>query len=260
MNKISDLSRTNFTIIPNIIDDMQLSPRAFRLYFHIKRRAGDDGACWESSDTMAKMCNMSKGSVINAKKELSEAGLIDIVEKKNDRFVYHEITITDIWEENTAYQKSTSQSNNDRHRSNNDRLRSYIDRINIPINKNPINNNHPSDLPEVPEGFDPLNDPLPEEEEPSTPFAKLRVWWERNTNRMVTKPFERDCIDRMVDAGVTPEDLTEAVKILLNNPKYKINSITSLENTAIGLASKRELADKVHTPTIDQFHPTRVIL
>lgn len=91
-----------FFQVPNLIDDFGLSVYAFRLYAHLKRVAGEDGACWQSARTLSKNCKMGLGSITNAKNELIEAGLILIIEKpnKNGRRPYHEIRLVDIWKEN----------------------------------------------------------------------------------------------------------------------------------------------------------------
>ena len=97
-------SQDYFISIPNMIDDMELSVHAFRLYAHYKRRAGDSGVCFESTDTLAKHCHMSMGTVSKARKELIKAKLISVTREKNKfggkpKFV---VTITDIWPENMA--------------------------------------------------------------------------------------------------------------------------------------------------------------
>ena len=90
------------TEIPNSIDDMDLSVYAFRLYVHLKRVAGDSGKCWQSSDTLATACHMSKGMISKAKDELVDKGLIHIDEQKLERGgrAAHHVTVNDIWLEN----------------------------------------------------------------------------------------------------------------------------------------------------------------
>jgi hypothetical protein len=96
--------RKFFALIPNLIDDLELSPYAVRLYLHIKRRTGEvpGGVCFETSSNIAKICKMSTGSVSKAKKELKAAGLISIAQRKrgHGEFDGHDITINDIWEQN----------------------------------------------------------------------------------------------------------------------------------------------------------------
>lgn len=90
--------------IPNLIDDMNLSPFAFRLYVHFKRVAGanNESACYQSTKTLSKICNMSEGMVTKAKGELEKVNLINIECKKNEKGGkdYHFITIIDIWKKN----------------------------------------------------------------------------------------------------------------------------------------------------------------
>lgn len=106
IHEIRDESPHNhFTSIPNIVDDMHLSPYAFRLYSHFKRVAGDFGACWQSSNTLAIACNMSTGMISKAKHELADTNppLIRIQKKtKPGGDWYHEIKITDIWTINST--------------------------------------------------------------------------------------------------------------------------------------------------------------
>lgn len=99
--------KEKFTIMPNIIDDMKLSLKAFRLYLRIRRRAGDSGKCWESTESLAAACRMSKTSVILAKRELENAELIIInkITSPHGGLPYHEISITDIWTKNFEYYK-----------------------------------------------------------------------------------------------------------------------------------------------------------
>lgn len=90
------------TELPNLIDDLKLSVWAFRLYVHLKRVAGDEGACWQSTATLAESCLMSEGTVSNAKVELVEKRLISIESHQLERGgrAAHLITINDIWLEN----------------------------------------------------------------------------------------------------------------------------------------------------------------
>lgn len=97
--------RDYFAQIPNIVDLMELSPHAYRLYGRLRRVAGESGRCWQSTKTLAKVCNMSAGKVSESKHELENVypPLIRIESRKFDRGTYHEITITDIWEINHAF-------------------------------------------------------------------------------------------------------------------------------------------------------------
>jgi hypothetical protein len=109
-NRITEEKRSAFTIIPNIVDDMDLSAIAFRLYVHFKRVAGDNGDCFQSSETLANLCHMSMGAVSKAKRELERAGLIRIEIKSTERNIYHNITIVDLWKMNAEKYSSPSPS------------------------------------------------------------------------------------------------------------------------------------------------------
>lgn len=101
--------RKFFTMIPNLIDDMALDPYAFRLYVHLRRVAGEQGACWQSTRTLASACRMSTGKVSAAKKALLDEGLIILEKRAGDTGNYDHITIVDIWEENIqAYEATES--------------------------------------------------------------------------------------------------------------------------------------------------------
>ena len=82
--------------VPNSIDDMNLSPHAFRLYARIKRRAADNGVCRDGDRDLAAHCKMSQPTVSRAKSQLKKAGLIETRRVKG----VDEIRIVDIWQEN----------------------------------------------------------------------------------------------------------------------------------------------------------------
>ena len=97
------VKRDNFTIIPNVIANLGLSVYTFRLYFHIKMVAGEDGLCWQSVDTLAENCNMSTTKLVECKKELLDHHLITVENKTHATGTYQEITINDMWSANKAY-------------------------------------------------------------------------------------------------------------------------------------------------------------
>jgi DNA-binding MarR family transcriptional regulator len=100
----NNVNHRYFTQIPHLVDDMELTIAGFRLYSHIKRVCGEDegGLCWESQDRLAEQCRMTKKTVVRAKKELKEKGLIQIKEEVNGGRVRHIISVTDIWNNNQA--------------------------------------------------------------------------------------------------------------------------------------------------------------
>ena len=104
--------RSHFSMVPHLVDDLNLDPYAFRLYVHIVRRAGDGGTCFESTDNLAEHCKMSAGQVSKAKQELKEAGLINIGWGSGPGGKHHVITLVDVWARNSEHfaEKERSQS------------------------------------------------------------------------------------------------------------------------------------------------------
>lgn len=97
------------TELPNMIVDSDLSVYAFRLYVHLKRRAGDDGSCWEGTRKIADACRMSMGQVSKAKQELLDKNLITKTTRKTRGGNADEIAIVDMWPENfRKYSKDES--------------------------------------------------------------------------------------------------------------------------------------------------------
>jgi hypothetical protein len=94
--------RKYYCQIPNMIDDMNLNPYAFRLYVHLKRVTGasQERECSESLTTMTKICKMSRPSIVQAKRDLCAAGLIEIREVSCPGGKAHHISIKNIWVEN----------------------------------------------------------------------------------------------------------------------------------------------------------------
>lgn len=96
--------------LPNLVDDLDLSPYAFRLYVHIKRVAGVNGSCYEGGRKLAERCRMSTGQVSAAKKELIEKGLIVRGRKETRGGFVDEFTPVDLWQQN--YDRYCVQSTN----------------------------------------------------------------------------------------------------------------------------------------------------
>lgn len=94
--------RTHFAMIPNLVDDLNLSQKAYRLYGHLKRVAGEKGRCEEGVDAMAKKCRMNKDTLIAAKRELVASKLVTINPSK-DRTKPDEIVILDVWDLNAEH-------------------------------------------------------------------------------------------------------------------------------------------------------------
>lgn len=107
------------------------------------------------------------------------------------------------------------------------------------------------------EGYDPLNDPLPERQEPKTPYDLLADWWEARFGMM--RSVDSDALLEMAKDGATPEMMDEAAKVLVQ-PKYRITSAYSFKSTVTNIINKQKLEEAVKPiPTIDQYHPSRII-
>jgi hypothetical protein len=92
-----DKKNTDFAQIPNLVDDWGLLPATFRLYAHIKRVAGDKGKCWEGQDRLAEICKLTTKTVIRAKRELQDKGLISINKQSHKGHIRDIISIVNIW-------------------------------------------------------------------------------------------------------------------------------------------------------------------
>jgi len=88
--------------LPNLVDDLDLSPFAFRLYAHFKRVCGASpaGHCWQGTRELAAACRMSTGKISDAKKELEAAGLIEIGVRATPTGPGDDVKIVDIWRRN----------------------------------------------------------------------------------------------------------------------------------------------------------------
>ena len=102
---------SNSTLIPNIIDEMDLSPYDVRLYVRFKRRVrqnrngSTNGSAYDSTRTLAKACKMSPSQIVKSKRALVEAGLIRIRKERGQHGEWDKdhITIADIWQANKIY-------------------------------------------------------------------------------------------------------------------------------------------------------------
>lgn len=70
-----DTRDTNVIFIHSSLDDVGLTAAEFRVYSHLARRAGSDGA-YPGIDSMCKTCLLSKPTVIKAVRELEDRGMI----------------------------------------------------------------------------------------------------------------------------------------------------------------------------------------
>jgi hypothetical protein len=101
-----------FFRVPNIVLELGLTPYEFALYCAIRMTTGDDGVCFRSGVTLARLCGMSTGQVSSCKKRLKAPNeklrgkpLIRIVERpsRHGGKPYHEIRVVDVWSENEKH-------------------------------------------------------------------------------------------------------------------------------------------------------------
>jgi hypothetical protein len=129
-------------MVPNIVLDLGLSVHAMRLYLEIKKTTGEkaDGECYSSTSTLARACQMSTGSVSNAKKELLRSGLITIQRAGSTKRGTDSMRVPDIWKRNDEWaRRRKGGSSDERTRSSNERTRSSDETNKTPLNKNPTN-------------------------------------------------------------------------------------------------------------------------
>lgn len=104
---------SHFTMIPNMIDDDErLTPESIRLYLHYRRRAGENGGCFEGQRATAEHCHMSSKTIVAAKRLLQQCGYIKIdrIKRKDNRWT-DQITVTNIWELNALrFQKKPQEA------------------------------------------------------------------------------------------------------------------------------------------------------
>jgi hypothetical protein len=119
---VEENPRVWFSMVPNMICEMELTPYELSAYVHLKRIAGDSGACWGSSKTMAEKTKMSVGQWSKVKKSLAARGLIRVDEitepitingnclKPQSGRPAHVIYILDVWRQNNEmfYQQRQS--------------------------------------------------------------------------------------------------------------------------------------------------------
>jgi len=136
-NLITNAERRYFVMLPNLIDDLGLSVYAFRLYVHMRRVAGEDGKCWQSTTTLAERCKMSAHKVVDAKRELAEVGLITVtsVDRPGGGRPYHEVVMADVWPANMAKYQGNDPAGN---------LQVPVGNLQVPVvqrKKNPLKKN-----------------------------------------------------------------------------------------------------------------------
>jgi hypothetical protein len=131
--------------IPNIVDDLGLSPHAYRLYGHMKRVCGasPSGLCYQGTRTLAKHCKMSVGKISEAKKELMAFKLIAVETFPASENKADQIRILDVWRANFERYAPRSEyehprSGGERPRSGGERPRSGGEQKKEPFKKEPF--------------------------------------------------------------------------------------------------------------------------
>ncbi len=93
-----DGSEFNVLYVHSELDDYGLTAHEFRLYAHLARRAGKDGA-WPSVDSMAEKCRMNRDTVYRCLKRLKELNLVRSIERPGTTNVYV-LTARSQWKDN----------------------------------------------------------------------------------------------------------------------------------------------------------------
>ena len=235
-------SKKYFFQIPNMIDDMNLTPIAFRLYSHLKRVAGEDGICWQNTKSLASACRMADGSVTNAKNELLDLKLIEIKEVSSVRGKPgHHIRIVDVWPQNMQQYANTSPSkviNSSDGVINSSGEFNKFTRCNEeePIKQIPIKKEKEKEEVVVTETLI-----LTREEgtaqadddvifsHPKTSLLNDAFITTSGLPKFGIKPKDIKALERMNTAGALPRHVAEAVNAL-RRKNYKITGASSIEN------------------------------
>ena len=106
-NNIKDKSNSKkyFSIIPNIIREMDLDSFAISAYFILLSYANDGGACFPSNKTVASKMKCNVDTYLKARKLLETKRLIKVIIRKkgNGSFDTTLIEILDIWGKNINF-------------------------------------------------------------------------------------------------------------------------------------------------------------
>jgi hypothetical protein len=74
--------------IPAKLDDYGLRPNVFRVYCHMARRAGNDGA-WPSIASIARVCRLHPQTVRKALRFLTANGFLVATPRRGTTTLYH---------------------------------------------------------------------------------------------------------------------------------------------------------------------------
>jgi hypothetical protein len=83
------------------IDDLGLSPAAFRVYARICRRWSEERGCDEAADNTAEACRLNRKTVFEARRELKAEGLIRITPRPGQTTRIDVVSLSD-WLENRS--------------------------------------------------------------------------------------------------------------------------------------------------------------
>jgi hypothetical protein len=124
--------KSNFTVLPNMYDDANLTVYEFRLLVHYKRV----GNCYEATRTTARKCHVSLGSVVKARQGLAEKGWIKLSDNELGTV---SIELVDRWSADTPTSGGTvsKRSSGERERSSGARKRSPGDLKEDSVKKTP---------------------------------------------------------------------------------------------------------------------------
>jgi hypothetical protein len=227
------------TEIPNIIDDWGLDVYSFRLYVHLKRVAGDNGDCFQSTDSLAAACCMSAGAVSNAKQALKEAGLIEIELSENDHGgrKYHNITIKNIWPENFKKFLSSSRelaSSPHEGSSSPHELASS-----------------PGELKKEPIKKEPIKKMVEYESEPDEIFSRMQHTCEQLIGRLCT-PGDLPTIEAFIREGVLEEDIRSALAWRVEQKIRPVANIRQLEAGVLRSKAARTQAANAAAAPVSQ--------
>ncbi len=93
-----DRSEFNVLYVHSELDDYGLMANEFRIYAHLARRAGKDGA-WPSVDSMAEKCRLNRDTVYRCLKRLKELNLVRAIVRPGTTNIYV-LTARSQWKEN----------------------------------------------------------------------------------------------------------------------------------------------------------------
>lgn len=252
-----------FCQIPNLVDELNLSPYAYRLYGHFKRVAGESGKCWQSTRTLADKCRMSMGSVSDAKKELESTypPLIKVTSKTKDNGMYHEVVITDIWYINHDYWtgKDVHIVKSPPSRSQSEHPRSPSETKKNPVKEEPNNGFAEENLPldwKVGLGVSITDDDMALQEDKrridnanliatgfgvnSTQASNLAYAFMVARNLTIPESKikgQRKAIKELIEMKVTPKNVVDAVRELTAK-NMTVVDLFSIVKTAVDLANK----------------------